>query len=105
MPNVQKALTAGSYIRHVGTLDYVSQDRFVESPPDPDWVGTLALTGGLVLLLIGVLLGVRTWQGLQQTNDPNYSWAPHQYVMQIHEALVWLTVIVIGVAMPALLIG
>jgi hypothetical protein len=83
------------------TLDY--------APPRArrryDWPGILALIAGLALLGMGVPLAVFTWRGLQATDSPNYSWGPNQYVIGIQAMLVWLTVIVLGAAVPFVLIG
>jgi hypothetical protein len=83
------------------TLDYAgprSRRRY-------DLPGILALIAGLALLAMGVPLAVFTWQGLQATDSPNYSWGPNHYVIGIHKVLVWFTVVVCGAAVPLVLIG
>jgi CO dehydrogenase/acetyl-CoA synthase delta subunit len=70
-----------------------------------DWLGILALLLGSVLLAMGLPLAVFTWRGLRETNLPNYSWGPGQYMIAIHETLVWLTIIVCGASVPFVLVG
>ena len=83
------------------TLDYATphfRGRY-------DRLGIVALIVGVALLVIGVSLAVFTWQGLEATDAPNYSWGPNQYVIGIHNLLVWVTVVVCGAAVPFVLIG
>ena len=83
-------------------LDYAS----VTPDRPPDAVHAIAaLVIGSILLLLGISLFVFTWDSLQGTDSPGYSWGPGQYVFGVLQMFVWVTVFVMAVATMLVLIG